>query len=120
MNAILAGDAQSQKEYPHLLNLCLDMKVLSGIIRRRRERLGAIDFDTREAKILVDEKGNPTDIVLRERGESERIIEDFMIAANECVAMHMKWMEVPSMYRIHEAPEPKKCVICYYCKVTRL
>ena len=108
VNAILAGDAQSQKEYPHLLNLCLDMKVLSGIIRRRRERLGAIDFDTREAKILVDEKGNPTDIVLRERGESERIIEDFMIAANECVAMHMKWMEVPSMYRIHEAPEPKK------------
>lgn len=108
VNAILAGDAQSQKEYPHLLNLCLNMKVLSGIIRRRRERLGAIDFDTREAKILVDEKGNPTDIVLRERGESERIIEDFMIAANECVAMHMKWMEVPSMYRIHEAPEPKK------------
>ena len=58
VNAILAGDAQSQKEYPHLLNLCLNMKVLSGIIRRRRERLGAIDFDTREAKILVDEKGN--------------------------------------------------------------
>ena len=108
VNAILAGDEGVQNEYPQLLKLCLDMKVLAGIIRRRRERLGAIDFDTKEAKILVDEKGNPTDIVLRERGESERIIEDFMIAANECVAMHVKWMEVPSMYRIHEAPEAKK------------
>lgn len=108
VNGILAGDAKLQSEYPHLLKMCLDMKVLSGIIRKRREKLGAIDFDTREAKILVDEKGNPTDIVLRERGESERIIEDFMIAANECVATHMKWLEIPSMYRIHESPEPKK------------
>lgn len=108
VNAILSGDKAMQEEYPHLLKLCLDMSVLSGIIRKRREQLGAIDFDTREANILVDEKGNPTDIVLRERGESERIIEDFMIAANECVAAHMKWMEIPSMYRIHEAPEPKK------------
>ena len=108
VNAILAGDEKVQSEYPHLLKMCLDMKVLSGIIRRRREKLGAIDFDAREAKILVDEKGNPVDIVLRERGESERMIEDFMIAANECVATHVRRMEVPSMYRIHEAPEPKK------------
>lgn len=108
VNAILAGDAKVQKKYPHLLKMCLDMKVLAGIIRRRREGLGAIDFDTREAKILVNEKGKPTDIVLRERGEAERIIEDFMIAANETVATHVKWLETPSMYRIHEAPEPKK------------
>ena len=108
VNAILEGDKKAQDEYPHLLKMCLDMKVLSGIIRRRREKLGAIDFDAREAKILVNEKGTPIDIVLRERGESERIIEDFMIAANECVATHVRWMEVPSMYRIHEAPEPKK------------
>lgn len=108
VNAILAGDQQKQSEYPHLLKMCLDMKVCSGIIRKRREGLGAIDFDTREAKILVDDNGDPKDIVLRERGESERIIEDFMIAANECVATHVKWLETPSMYRIHEAPEPKK------------
>ena len=108
VNKILSGDAKTQKAYPHLLKMCLDMKVLAGIIRRRREGLGAIDFDSREAKILVDEKGKPKDIVLRERGEAERIIEDFMIAANETVATHMKWLETPSMYRIHEAPEPKK------------
>lgn len=108
VNGIMAGDIQLQEKYSHLLKMCLDMSVLSGIIRKRREKLGAIDFDAREAKILVDDKGNPTDIVLRERGESERIIEDFMIAANECVATHMKWLDIPSMYRIHESPEPKK------------
>lgn len=108
VNEILAGDVQAQKEYPHLLKLCMYMKVLSDIIRKRREGLGAIDFDTREAKILVNEKGKPTDIVLRERGIAERMIEDFMIAANECVAMHVKWLETPSMYRVHESPEPKK------------
>lgn len=70
VNKILSGDAKTQKAYPHLLKMCLDMKVLAGIIRRRREGLGAIDFDSREAKILVDEKGKPKDIVLRERGRS--------------------------------------------------
>lgn len=108
VNQILAGDEASKKEYPHLLSMCIYMKVLSDIIRKRREELGAIDFDAKEAKILVDESGKPTDIVLRERGLAERMIEDFMIAANECVATHVKWLEVPSMYRIHEAPEAKK------------
>ena len=108
VNAILSGSKKTQARYPHLLQMCLDMKVCAGIIRRRRDRLGAIDFDTREAKVLVDEKGRPTDIKLRERGEAERIIEDFMIAANETVAGHVKWLETPSMYRIHEQPDPKK------------
>lgn len=108
VNEILSGNEKAQREYPHLLKMCLDMKILSQIIRRRREKLGAIDFDTNEAKIIVNEKGKPIDIVLRERGEAECIIEDFMIAANETVAMHTKWLEIPSMYRIHEQPEPKK------------
>ena len=108
VNEILAGNEKKQRKYPHLLKMCLDMKVLSQIIRRRREKLGAIDFDTNEARIMVNESGKPVDIVLRERGEAERIIEDFMIAANETVAMHARWLEIPSMYRIHEQPEPKK------------
>lgn len=103
VNEILAGNEKIQRKYPHLLKLCIDMKVLSGIIRKRREKLGAIDFDTNEARIIVNAKGKPTDIVLRERGEAERIIEDFMIAANETVAMHTKWLEVPSMYQIGRA-----------------
>ena len=64
VNDILAGDETAQKEYPHLLKMCMHMKVLSDIIRKRREGLGAIDFDTKEAKIIVNEKGKPTDIIL--------------------------------------------------------
>lgn len=108
VNEILAGDEDARKEYAHITTLCEDMEALASIIRKRRTMLGAIDFDTREAKIIVNEKGKPIDVVLRERGIAERIIEDFMIAANETVAAHMKWMEVPSVYRIHETPDPKK------------
>lgn len=108
VNKLLDEDVAVCQQYPKLIAMCADMKALSAIIRHRRERLGAIDFDTREAKIDVDEKGKPTDITLRERGIAERIIEDFMIAANETVAAHMKWLDMPSMYRVHEAPEPKK------------
>lgn len=108
VNEILAKDEDACKEYAHIQELCKNMQALSAIIRRRRVQLGSIDFDTREAKILVDEQGKPTDIVLRERGLAEMMIEDFMIAANETVAAHMKWMEIPSIYRIHETPDPKK------------
>ncbi len=69
---------------------------------------GAIDFDFKEAEVLVDEQGDPIDVVLRERGEAERIIEDFMLAANETVAEHFHWMEVPFIHRIHEDPDEGK------------
>lgn len=108
VNQILDGNRKVQTVFPHLLKMCMDMQVLSTYIRKRRVRLGSIDFDSKEAKVIVNERGKPIDIVLRERGEAERIIEDFMIAANECVATHVKWLETPSMYRIHESPEPKK------------
>lgn len=108
VNEILEHDKNACKEYSHIVGLCEMMKKLARILRRRRKALGAIDFDTKEAKIIVDESGNPTAIKLRERKEAERIIEDFMIAANECVASHLKWMDLPGMYRIHETPEPKK------------
>lgn len=108
VNEILAGDPDACREYPYLIAMCHHMEELAQILRSRREALGAIDFDTKEARVIVNDKGKPVDIKLRERGEAERIIEDFMIAANECVAAHMKWMELPSMYRIHNTPDPKK------------
>lgn len=108
VNKIIDGDEETCAQYPHLLEMVKDMLALSQIIRTRREGLGAIDFDTREGKVILDEQGKPIDVVLRERGIAERIIEDFMIQANECVAAHVKWMEIPSVYRIHEQPEPKK------------
>ncbi|MBS1468956.1 MAG: RNB domain-containing ribonuclease, partial [Erysipelatoclostridium sp.] len=84
------------------------MKELAEILQKTREDRGAIDFDTNEAKVLVDEKGKPTDVVLRQRGESDRIIESFMLVANETVAKHFKWLDLPFIYRVHENPKVDK------------
>ena len=108
VNRIIAKDEQLVRRYAHLLLMIDNMMGCSALIRKRRHALGAVNFETRESKVIVDEQGVPQDIVLRERGESERIIEDFMIAANECVAAYLKWMDLPAMYRVHEQPEPKK------------
>ncbi|MFV0392790.1 MAG: ribonuclease R [Coprobacillaceae bacterium] len=108
VNQILEGNTIVTEDYKHVKDLFFLMKELSDIIRTKRETRGAIDFDVKEAKVLVDEKGKPTDIVLRERGEGERIIEDFMLTANETVAMHFKWLDVPFIYRVHENPKEKK------------
>ncbi|MEE0108087.1 MAG: ribonuclease R [Merdibacter sp.] len=108
VNQIMNGDAKLMQEYRHLLVMISWMHECAHWIRKRRHDLGAINFDKKESKIIVNEKGEPQDVVLRERGEAERIIEDFMIAANECVASHLKWMDLPGVYRVHEQPEPKK------------
>ena len=84
------------------------MYELSLIIRKKREKRGAIDFDVNEAKVIVDKTGKPIDVVLRERGDSDKIIEDFMLTANETVAQHFKWMDLPFIYRVHEHPKLKK------------
>ena len=84
------------------------MKELANIIRKRRERNGAIDFDTDEAKIIADSNGKPIDVVLRERSSGEKMIEDFMIAANETVASHIFYMGLPFIYRVHGTPKEEK------------
>lgn len=84
------------------------MDELSKIIRKNKNNRGYIDFCVDEAKILVDEECHPTDVVLRTRGRGENIIEDFMIQANECVATHIFYMELPFIYRIHEYPKEEK------------
>ncbi len=84
------------------------MKECAQKVRAQRYENGAIDFDREEAKILVDDEGIPVDIVPRARFEAERIIEDFMILANESVANHTRWLEIPSLYRVHEKPDAEK------------
>lgn len=84
------------------------MMELSKIIRDNRSARGAIDFDTKEAKILADENGKPIDVILRNRGVGEKMIEDFMIAANETVASHVFWMGLPFVYRVHGTPKEEK------------
>lgn len=108
VNLMLLGSKKETQRYECLMDMVSLMHELSLIIRRKRKASGNIDFDTKESKILVDRKGKVKDIVLRERGEAERIIEDFMITANECVASHVKYLDLPSIYRVHETPEAKK------------
>lgn len=81
------------------------MKELADIIRHNREARGAIDFETDEAKIIADETGKPIDVCLRERASGEKMIEDFMIIANETVASHIFYMELPFVYRVHGTPK---------------
>ena len=84
------------------------MKELADILRKAKENKGYIDFEVDEAKILVDENCVPTEVTLRNRGAGEKLIEDFMIAANECVATHIYFMNLPFIYRVHEAPKEEK------------
>lgn len=84
------------------------MKELADILRQNREARGAIDFETDEAKIIADETGKPIDVILRERGTGEMMIEDFMIIANETVASHVFYMELPFVYRVHGTPKEEK------------
>lgn len=84
------------------------MGELHKILLKMRKRRGAIEFEENEAKIIVDEKGHAIDIELRERGTSERMVESFMLAANETVAAHFNKANVPFLYRIHETPKEEK------------
>ena len=84
------------------------MSEFSQILRKKKKARGEIDFDIDEAKILVDENCVPTEIKLRNRGTGEKLIEDFMIAANECVATHIYYMNLPFIYRIHESPKEER------------
>nr|WP_106780871.1 ribonuclease R [Lysinibacillus timonensis] len=109
VNKILEDeDKELMKRYEPLIPMFKDMAELAEILRQKRMERGAIDFDFKESKVLVNEDGWPTDIVLRERSTAERLIEEFMLAANETVAEHFHWMNVPFIYRIHEDPKPEK------------
>lgn len=107
VNKILEEDIvpDGYEDYVDKLKL---MKQLSDIIREMKLKRGYLDFDVDEAKILVDENCVPTDIVLRNRGAGEMLIEDFMIQANECVATHVFYMNLPFIYRVHEYPKEDK------------
>lgn len=108
VNQLFNNDKKILKEYKKYASMLNDMLDLSLKIRENRERKGAIDFDKLESKILVDETGKLIDIVVRERGLAEKLIEDFMITANEVIAEHFHWLDVPFIYRIHEEPKTEK------------
>lgn len=109
VNKILVDkDEETRKRYEPLVPMFELMEELAAILRHKRMERGAIDFDFKESKVLVDENGKPTDVVIRERSVAEHIIEEFMLAANETVAEHFYWLDVPFIYRIHEDPKEDK------------
>lgn len=106
VNKLLNHEApELETQYADLLPMLELMAELHGILFDMRHRRGAIDFEDPEASIIVDENSRPIDIVLRERGTSERMIESFMLAANETVAETWYKKDVPFLYRVHETPD---------------
>ncbi|MFD0898664.1 ribonuclease R [Loigolactobacillus binensis] len=109
VNQILdENDAEVRAQYAELVPMFEQMGELHKILFKMRHDRGAIDFDKPEAKIIVDEDGHPIDIEVAERGTSERMIESFMLAANETVAEHYNKLYVPFLYRVHETPDSEK------------
>lgn len=101
-------DEETIREYEELVPMFRLMRELSHILRQSRKKRGSIDFDFPESKILLDERGVPVDIKPYERNTATRIIEDFMLLANETVAQHFYWLDLPFVYRTHESPDPEK------------
>ena len=105
---ILDGDEEECKEYEPLVPMFHLMKELADILREKRRKRGSIDFDFPESKIILDEKGRPIEVKAYERNSATKIIEDFMLIANETVAEDYFWQEIPFVYRTHENPDPEK------------
>lgn len=108
VNKILEDDKKLIKEYSGIYEMLKNMLSLSKALRHIKKRRGSIDFELPEIKVILDENKLVKDIELRSRGEAERIIEDFMVAANEVVAEKLFWEEIPAIYRVHEDPDKAK------------
>ena len=101
-------DEEQIQAHEELVPMFELMKELAAILREKRRKRGSIDFDFPETKIILDKEGHPIDIKPYERNVATKIIEDFMLIANETVAQHFYWMELPFVYRTHDNPDPEK------------
>jgi len=109
VNAIVTdGDETVMAEYEGFVPMFMLMKEVSDILREKRKKRGAIDFDFPESKIILDAQGKPLEIKPYERNVATKIIEDFMLAANETVAEDYFWQSLPFLYRTHDNPDPEK------------
>lgn len=108
VNLCLEGDNHARKRYAHLVEQFELMRELEEILNRKRQRRGSIDFDLPEPVIEFDENGLMKSITRSERNVAHRIIEEFMLSANECVAQYLENKRIASIYRIHEKPDPKR------------
>ncbi|HEY2467011.1 MAG TPA: VacB/RNase II family 3'-5' exoribonuclease [Terracidiphilus sp.] len=110
VHAILEGDPETRARYASLIPEFERMHRVALLMNKRREERGSIDFDLPEPVIEFDEQGQMRDVTRAERTWANRLIEEFMLAANECVATWLEDLGVPSLYRIHEKPDPRRVV----------
>lgn len=108
VSAILDGDRAARERYPALVPMFETMRDLFEVLHGRRRRRGSIDFDMPEPEVILDQEGLIADIVASERNVAHRIIEEFMLLANETVADHLESQRMPTLYRVHEPPDPLK------------
>ncbi|MHB8096625.1 MAG: ribonuclease R family protein, partial [Erysipelotrichaceae bacterium] len=108
VNRMIKKDKSALNRFEDLVSMVEDMRTCAKIIRQRRRNDGSIDFVSFESKFTLNAKGEITKIEGRTQGEAEMIIEDFMICANQAVAAHLRWLEIPALYRVHEAPDKKR------------
>ncbi|QOG24763.1 ribonuclease R [Streptococcus sp. KS 6] len=108
VNDMIARDEEKRAAFKAIVPSVEAMAELHTILETMRFKRGALNFDTKEAKILVNKTGRPVDIILRQRGLAERMIESFMLVANETVAEHFAMLNLPFIYRIHEEPKAEK------------
>ncbi len=101
-------DEKEREEYKEFVPMFEEMEKLAAILREKRRKRGSIDFDFPETKIILDKQGRPLEIKPYERNVATRIIEDFMLIANETVAQDFFWQELPFVYRTHDTPDPEK------------
>ncbi len=107
---IIVGDPALEEKYPELVKPLRYMEELAKILMKAKEKRGSIDFDLPESQILFTETGDPYDVIPYERHLAHRIIEEFMIIANETVARHMEKNKYPFIYRVHEEPDLDKVI----------
>jgi ribonuclease R len=110
VHAVISGDQQTREQFAPLVGEFERMYELARLLHRKRQRRGSIDFDLPEPVIEFDSQGAMQSIVRSERSWANRLIEEFMLSANECVASWLQNLDVPSLYRIHEKPEPRRVV----------
>lgn len=101
-------DEEECKKYEEFVPMFQMMEKVAGILREKRKKRGSIDFDFPETKMVLDEQGKPIELKPYDRNVATKIIEDFMLLANETVAEHYFWQEIPFVYRTHEQPDEEK------------
>ena len=116
---ILDGDEKERKRYEKLVPMFEQMKELSDILREVRHERGSVDFDFPESKIVLNEDGKAIDVIPAQRNKATKIIEDFMLLANETVAENFYWQEIPFVYRTQDVYKRQPWSLTGHCQSCR-